>query len=386
MFLSVDPSVGEKQTEYDRLHKTGRLKGYADEILVRDMVSPDPFLLSKREKWLLRFHSQQLRCKSSRWTKPFAIVPWAGFMTMLVVSSPGLKGHDVLRAVGRLWLWQIWRRTVKRPLLLKTSGMSYFLVPPWNKIGGMIIAVGLYEAREELFLASYTRPGDVLLDVGANIGWHTVTAAGRGARVYAFEPSTKTRLALEQNVALLGRTSVEIIPAALGAENGHMQFTVGLDVQNHLIDSEYCGTSEPVDVLTLDELTYGATPRIPGTIAFIKIDAEGFDGKVLLGGEETLRRDKPVLIVETWGDEVIRGWLEERGFLVYLYDVDTAKLVEYPKPWRRPVNFIAVHNDVLLEVQNRIAESHIASPGMPSIVWGKQAKRVLLERRSGSLG
>jgi FkbM family methyltransferase len=333
----------------------------------------DAFELTASDRWAARFHRAQRWCRRRRWSKPLASLPWVGFMTALVVSNPVVAGRDIGRALGRFWLWHIWRRTVRQPVVVRADDGWSVVLPAWSKLGGITVAAGMHEPREELFVARFVRAGVVVVDVGANIGLYTAIASTRGARVFAFEPSTQARQALEATVAANRGGTVEIVPAALGDTPGMLSLTVGLDVANHLVESAGQPGVEPVEVLPLDQLTSGPHVRIPGPVTLLKIDAEGFDDRVLAGAEATITRDRPVAIVETWGDEVIRAWLEDHGYSVYRYQFETGELLEYPRPWNRQANFIAVHADALPMVRERLLAAGRALPRLPEVVWGPRA-------------
>ena len=83
-----------------------------------------------------------------------------------------------------------------------------------------------FEAHEREFLNRFLRPGDVFVDVGANIGLFTLIAAervGPGGKVLAFEPTAKTFGRLVDNVQLNKLSNVECFKLALSDSQGHLQ-------------------------------------------------------------------------------------------------------------------------------------------------------------------
>src|SRR5829696_9841251 len=131
----------------------------------------------------------------------------------------------------------------------------------------------------------YLRPGDLFLDLGANIGAYSVLALDCGAQVIAVEPDDRARARLEQNVAY-NEYTCDVIPAAVGAQAGELSFTVGLDSYNHLVsdrDVTWEGNvrTRTVPVRTLDDIL-GAR-----TAAGVKVDVEGFELDVLRGAATT---------------------------------------------------------------------------------------------------
>ncbi|HEX8769913.1 MAG TPA: hypothetical protein VF711_04005, partial [Acidimicrobiales bacterium] len=116
---------------------------------------------------------------------------WAGFLTLVVVTSPSARGHRV-RCVARFWGWQVWRRATGRSVQVVSQHGWQMEFPVWSELAGITVATGLHEPAEELFVFAYVRMGDRVVDVGANLGIYTVACAALGARVAAFEPSSRS--------------------------------------------------------------------------------------------------------------------------------------------------------------------------------------------------
>ena len=150
---------------------------------------------------------------------------------------------------------------------------------------------------------------DVVLDIGANVGLHTVAfarAASRG-RVIAFEPVAEMAERLSENCALNGIGNVTLVPCALGAANDVAEMQVNVAGAGMEGTSSLAGTvhmeanpghyqNRQVPVRRLDDVI--ASLGIEGRIGFVKIDTEGFESYVIEGGFETLNRHKPVMIIE----------------------------------------------------------------------------------------
>ena len=141
--------------------------------------------------------------------------------------------------------------------------------------------------REETFYRRYLRPGDVVVDVGANFGLTTLAAfstVGPTGQVHAFEPHPRIFRYLLRNIALNHAEAV-IRPynLALGDRAGTVFLTdLRADDQN-TVSRE--ATNVRVPMATLDE-TVTALPHI----ALLKIDAEGYEKFVLEGATDTLAR------------------------------------------------------------------------------------------------
>lgn len=133
------------------------------------------------------------------------------------------------------------------------------------------------------------KPGDLFLDVGANIGSYAIWAAECGANVIAFEPAEDTFALLAENISL-NQYPVRAIRAAAGSEGGFAAFTKGQDCINQL-DPD--GTVQ-IKVVTLDSVI---GDRV---VAGMKVDVEGFEIDVLLGCSRALAEKRVKVIQLEW--------------------------------------------------------------------------------------
>lgn len=143
-------------------------------------------------------------------------------------------------------------------------------------------------------LAQLVRPGDLVVDAGANIGNHTVFFAGVcGCRVMAFEPVPAAFSLLEKNIADNGLTHrVTAYAMALGEGEGRASINLSEATHNLGGASLRVGGGEVI-VRRLDDVLDGQSRP-----ALIKIDTEGFELAVLRGAERILKASRPLLCVE----------------------------------------------------------------------------------------
>jgi FkbM family methyltransferase len=333
-------------------------------------VPEDARLIDRAAAW---FHAQGVHRSSESPLRRFAAgVSWAIWMTILCERHPMTRGNRV-RAVLRLWLWQVWRRTVKRPIMVHLPADVSLLCPAWSRLAGTLVSVGFHEPDDVLFVVDTLRRDDWLLDVGANLGIYAIAAARRGARVIAFEPFGAARATLEANARLnqvAGRIEVESL--ALAHFNGRAPFTAGLDVGNHLLDDALAEESSPfVDVSTLDAyLEARPEPFDSGPMVILKIDVEGFEAQVLDGARGFIERVQPVMAVEVWGEgRPIRDRLEPRGYRLYRYASARRALVEIPDDFAGEGNLIAVPASRLRDLEARLAHASRPPLAPPAVDW-----------------
>jgi FkbM family methyltransferase len=150
----------------------------------------------------------------------------------------------------------------------------------------------------------WIRDGDCVVDVGANVGEYTKYFVERTDRVIAFEPNASVAKKCQ---ATAPKADVRVM--AVGEEDG--ETTMYLTEQHHTQGSRYLennanGTPVTVPMTTLDTALAGLT------VNGIKIDAQGGDGWVLVGAQETMSRmpKGSWLIFELWPEGMRRAGFE----------------------------------------------------------------------------
>ncbi len=209
----------------------------------------------------------------------------------------------------------------------------FFLLPE-DYIGSTIIAEGAFEkgylasldtlierARAKGMLAGEKL---VAIDIGANIGTHTVYLRSRFDRVHSFEPNPMIHHVLSANIALNKLDGVTAHRVALS--DADEVLTYAQDTSGNLGASSFSREAgargvamqlKRADRFILDELAPGERA------AFIKIDVEGLEDKVVAGLSDLLVRDKPLVICEIAGvaqGRKVAACLKAAGY-PFLYDI-----------------------------------------------------------------
>jgi len=193
-------------------------------------------------------------------------------------------------------------------------------------VGRSLELYGEFSPGEADLFRQVVRPGDVVVEVGANIGAHTLylaQLAGPAGRVVAFEPQRVVFQALCANMALNSVTNAHCHPRAVGRAPG----TLLVPSLDYARPGNFGGLAlgaadrgEPVEVTTLDALGLDRCH-------FLKIDVEGMELDVLLGADRTIRRFRPLLYVENDREEKSAALVRHLDALGYeLY-------------WHRPMLF-----------------------------------------------
>jgi len=152
------------------------------------------------------------------------------------------------------------------------------------------------------------KPGDVVLDLGANMGYFTLLAArlvGREGRVYAFEPAPLNYSLLTKNIELNGYDNVVPLQKAVSNVPGVVRlFLSDEDIGNNTIYS-YGNEREVVEVegVTLDEFFADKEH----SINVIKMDVEGAEVAAISGMERIIKENKDLKIFSEFYPSLIRA-------------------------------------------------------------------------------
>lgn len=184
-------------------------------------------------------------------------------------------------------------------------------------------AIRSYERPLLRYLKRTLRPGDVVVDGGAHVGYialHAAIAVGNGGVVVAVEPDPQNIERLRANIDL-NRLPVRVEQAALSDQVGSARFTRDLTPGETGWGSLLADASEHSDMLDVATTTIDAiAARLPGQrVAVIKLDVQGTEYDALIGGSETLQRHRPAVIVETvdvwWGTRQTKTVADVRELL-----------------------------------------------------------------------
>ncbi len=157
-----------------------------------------------------------------------------------------------------------------------------------------------YEPENSALIRRLLEPGDVFLDLGANVGWFTLLAStivGSTGHIYSFEPQKPIAERLARTIALNGlQESITLQQAGVWFEAGSMILAGNEGSENqgaaHLLPGSDGGTGmSRVDLVALDSLGLERCD-------VIKMDIEGAEPKAMEGAEKLLSRTRPVILSE----------------------------------------------------------------------------------------
>ena len=208
-----------------------------------------------------------------------------------------------LRRYQRAWKRHIWiplRSRLAPEVVTQVRGQQMRINLRDYPIGQTLYLDGNYEPELQRLMPHLYLSGSVCLDIGANIGLHTLTMSelvGATGQVFAFEPETYNFQLLEQNLQRNGITNVVLQQCAVSDQEGICQ--IGLSSVNY--GDHRVSTAAPADwptqevQMTTIDASVGHLPE--SAIRFIKIDVQGHELHVLGGMRETLERNPDAIIV-----------------------------------------------------------------------------------------
>lgn len=184
----------------------------------------------------------------------------------------------------------------------------------WIFVSGSKFIKGNYEPRQTHVFQQHVRAGDMVLDIGAHVGYYTVLAAvlaGPSGKVIAFEPRPINLRFLRRHIEVNKLSNVTVIEACVSRASGEARFDTRTGTgTGHLSDAGNLA----VKTVSLDELFQQGQLGKP---RLIKMDVEGAEQDVLAGGEEMIHNARPVMIISTHGPENFTGvsrFLDEHGY------------------------------------------------------------------------
>jgi FkbM family methyltransferase len=225
---------------------------------------------------------------------------------------------------------------------------------------------GIFERTTLEAYSAWIRDGAVVLDVGANIGAHTLPLArlaGASGKVFAFEPTIFAYEKLKKNISLNQQLAKRItcIQAMLTDSEGlneaptrlYASWPLTQESELHRLHGGKLKEIGTARVTTLDQLL---DELEVGKIDFIKVDIDGYESRMFRGAENTLKRWKPIILMElapyvlkeasTSAEELIKI-VANYGYSFYLLDGKTqlfsrSKTIDELVPIGASINILAI--------------------------------------------
>ncbi|WP_293335749.1 FkbM family methyltransferase [Microcoleus sp. CAWBG58] len=224
---------------------------------------------------------------------------------------------------------------------------------------GVLISEGDWFEKEMEFWRNSIKPGMTVIDVGANVGVYTFSAArrvGSKGRVFAVEPFSSCVRCLQESCKIGKFDWVKVCAGAASDRAGTARLSLSLASElNKIVVGESAeqmepGTFEDVTCFTLDSLIERENLT---TVDFIKIDAEGHELSVLTGSDKILSEFSPAILYENTdagqrSNLAAADYLRGRGYQLFIYQPYLQKLlpVDSAEDLQGNLNVIALPSDL----------------------------------------
>jgi FkbM family methyltransferase len=244
----------------------------------------------------------------------------------------GVFDRVMRRLRGReTWLWM-----GTHGIAVTRSGRKIFVPPGDLGVVPPIAVYGIWEPQVEAVLRRLVRPGDVVAEVGANVGYHTLVLAervGRAGHVHSFEPHPRLLPLLRATLAFNGSAGERVTlhacaaldaPGRVGFAASHEQVGSGhLQVRglSAAYDEVYAERFE-VEAVRIDD----RLAQVPA-LDLLRMDAEGSEGLALHGAAALIARSPRIRIVTEWSPAMLAArtdpaelaaWLGGQGFRAWI--------------------------------------------------------------------
>jgi FkbM family methyltransferase len=247
-------------------------------------------------------------------------------ITKSIWSNPGNRGQRLRRTAYAI-AWQFWKRSVRRPITLTLANGRQFISHPDCVVSSALVYSHFPEFHELQFLRRQLCGDDVVIDVGANVGHIGLLLSDLvdPASILAFEPTPITFRRLCENWQINGFPIEGLYQVALGGQEGSVSFPdlAHPSTMNARVTGDSAGNVSVAHVRLhlLDryrELWKGRS------LGLLKVDVEGYEADVFRGARQTLRNDRPRLIMfeslSGMSEPTVEAELREANYCLFQLD------------------------------------------------------------------
>ncbi|NBV22693.1 MAG: FkbM family methyltransferase [Proteobacteria bacterium] len=238
-----------------------------------------------------------------------------------ITSNPGNSGQ-LGRKLAAAVCWQIRKRVSARPQLLRLANGARFWAHPDCVVSSALHYSDWPEYHELMFCRQHLQPGQIIFDVGANVGHFSLLLADRvgSKQVVAFEPTPVAFQRLRENFAVNQWTDAKLVQAAVGRQCGRIKVPdlARPDTTNSPANATSADRTVEVPLVSLDSLAGEYRGR---QVGLLKVDVEGFEPEVFGGGGQFIQQVAPQLVMfESLGgqpDSGVAAVLEGAGYRLF---------------------------------------------------------------------
>lgn len=184
-----------------------------------------------------------------------------------------------------------------KPRKVKVSGHTFYLNRGDTTVLEKMLS-GSYEPEQTELFKNVVHPGDIVLDIGANVGYYTLLFAktvGPYGLVYAFEPDPTNFKLLKKNIEVNGYNNIKAFPFAVSnsTRKGFLYLNDYNAGDHRIFDSKNNRKTVPIEIISLRDRFPNLRPN------FIKIDTQGAEVEILKGIKNIID-DVHSISIEYW--------------------------------------------------------------------------------------
>lgn len=274
-------------------------------------------------------------------------------VTNSIWKNPGNRGKRFRKTLDAIW-WQIHKRTIGRPTIIRLANRARFRAYPDCVISSALQYAEWPEYDELNFCRQRLHGKELVVDVGANVGHLSLLLSDVVGpdNLICFEPTPVSWRRLRENFELNSWSTSQLYNAAVGQFEGviEVQDLERPDTTSSVGRIEEGVKKVTVRLIPLDSLVTSLAGR---RVGLLKVDVEGFEREVFLGAMQFLAEARPNLIMF----ESLEGKLDDVvGKILSNADYIAFKLGENGRCVLQPLdaqNLFAAPNELFPEILNR---------------------------------
>jgi len=224
------------------------------------------------------------------------------FVKVTQKITKAMSGKGLGKILGISFIYKfIYRKMAPREMVLNIQGNKMYVYGRDMGVASFLISKGVHEKYETKLFKDLIKPGMVVVDIGANIGYYTLIAAklveSKG-KVYAFEPEPNNYRLLIKNIEVNGYNNVIPIQKGVSNKPGKTKLFISKTVLSSLSFSEDNVPEKKefvmVETITLEKFFEDSK------VDFIKMDTEGAEGLIIEGAGKVLKKNDLKIAMEFW--------------------------------------------------------------------------------------
>lgn len=277
------------------------------------------------------------------------------FKQLKKILDHPLNYNRKIITIGKIVWWKINQIFFRIPAIIQITTDAKLVCYPQSSYGSFVVYANFPEYEEMKFIQDIVTDGDVVLDVGANIGSISILAASKGEKVsvFAFEPTEKLLPLIRENIGVNQfEKRIMVFQTAVSDKNGNVSFVLKKESEVNHIDTNNSKNSVSINSITLD--SFAKQNRI-NKIDLLKVDVEGAEMLVFRGSKRLLQNNQVRIILFEVNknslqfgysaQQLVEFFRQNNYFVFFFCKHDRLELVPNKFIFKDTSNLVAVSKD-----------------------------------------